>query len=281
MNNFALFLSTSDGYSDCWEPFFFLLKKYWPSFSGPIYITTEFKDFQYDGLNIIPLKVSKNHNISPQKQPTWSKRMRWALEMIPEETILFMQEDFFLKGYVDDNTFSKHLNFFNSHNEVKCLHLTDKGPNEMCDSDYPEYSYVLPNQTYRISCQIALWRKHELLFLMRNRETAWDFELFGSKRSAAANHLYLAVRKGVVKYGEKEIIPYLVTGIMKGKWIKETETLFKDNNINIDLSVRGFYSELSGCDNQLTNYQKMHRRYKNNINKIDVFFIKHILNWKK
>jgi hypothetical protein len=281
MNNFALFLSTSDGYSDCWDPFFYLLKKYWPSFSGPIYISTEFKDYQYDGLNVIPLKVSQKHHASPQKQPTWSKRMRWALEMIPEETILFMQEDFLLKDYVDIDTFNKHLNFFNTHKDVKCLHLTDCGPKELTDSEYPDYSYVIPKQPFRVSCQVALWKKQEILFLLRDRETAWDFEGYGSKRSAAANHLYLAVHKGMVKYDEKEIIPYLMTGIIKGKWNKGAKALFDKNNINVDLSIRGFYSEPNGCKKQVTRPQIIKMRYKSFINYIDMFFMKCLLFVKK
>lgn len=38
-------------------------------------------------------------------------------------------------------------------------------------------------------------------------------------------------------------MPYLFTGIIKGKWKSEVEFLFIKHNINIDLNQRGFVKD--------------------------------------
>jgi hypothetical protein len=42
---------------------------------------------------------------------------------------------------------------------------------------------------------------------------------------------------------KSEIIPYVFTGIVKGKWIKEVPALFEANGIVIDYSKRGFWDK--------------------------------------
>ena len=55
-SNFSILVNTTDSFSDCWNPFFKLFKKYWPNYGGKIYLNTEIKDFKYEGLNIICIK---------------------------------------------------------------------------------------------------------------------------------------------------------------------------------------------------------------------------------
>ncbi len=39
------------------------------------------------------------------------------------------------------------------------------------------------------------------------------------------------------------ILPNLFTGIIRGKWKKEVEELFKKNNIEVDFTKRGFFDD--------------------------------------
>jgi len=55
-----------------------------------------------------------------------------------------------------------------------------------------------------------------------------------------AKHNFYVVDNKLVKLNEFEIIPYIFTGIIQGKWYEEVIPLFEKNNIHIDYSKRGF-----------------------------------------
>ena len=59
MSSFSIFVSSSDNYSDIWDVFFDMFKKMWPEYNGQIYLQTQEKEYQHEGLNIICTKVGK------------------------------------------------------------------------------------------------------------------------------------------------------------------------------------------------------------------------------
>lgn len=83
-------------------------------------------------------------------------------------------------------------------------------------SEYERLNAVILKQRYRVSCQAALWRKQELLEIIREQESAWEFEEFGSQRSGIMGHKYLVVDKTWIRLDVFEIIPYIFTGIIQG-----------------------------------------------------------------
>lgn len=242
-SNYSLFLSTCDAYQDCWEPFFFLFKKYWPDFEGIIYMVTDNLTFQYEGLNIRCLNINTIKNIDPNTNLSWGKRMRWAMELIDSEIILFMQEDFFIKGKVDNKQINSFVDLMHNYSDIKCLHLTRPKIEDDSKSEFEHLFNMKLKQKYRADCQPALWRKKELYDVMADGDTPWQFEMFGSKRSARMSHRYLIVDKSWVKKGEYEIIPYVGTGIAKSQWEYDVIPVFEENGIEIDYSIRGFYDK--------------------------------------
>ena len=89
MKNYSILINTCDNFEVCWIPFFKLFKKFWPNYKGKIYLNTELKEYQHSGLNIISIK---NEKLGKK----WSQCLKYALEFIDEEYILYMQEDYFL-----------------------------------------------------------------------------------------------------------------------------------------------------------------------------------------
>lgn len=237
--HYSILINTCDKFEDCWDPFFKLMAKYWSDCKGKIFLNTEFKDYSYPNLSITAVKGCVNKQYKG-KFATWSQCLRWALDKIDTDIVLYMQEDYFLKAPVKNNVVEKYVRLMDENPEIKCLHLTDQASTATRKSDYEGLNIVDTKQRYRVSCQAALWRKEELLSLIRDYESAWEFEEFGSQRSSKINHLYLTVDRNVVKLNEYEIIPYIFTGIVQGKWIKECIKLFADNDIHVDFSKRGF-----------------------------------------
>lgn len=240
---YSILINTCDGFEDCWEPFFKLFSIYWPDCSCKIYLNTEYKDYSYPELNIISVKGCAVHKFPKYKRATWSQCFKWALESIETDIVLYLQEDYFLKDKVKNEIVDCFVELMIHDENIKCIHLTDQAVLSSGKSEYEHLDNVAIKQKYRVSCQAALWRKDELLELLRTRENAWNFEHFGSMRSSLLGHRYFVVDKYWVKLNEFEIVPYIFTGIVKGRWIREAKTLFDDNGIEMDFSKRGFVDE--------------------------------------
>lgn len=238
--SYSILINTCDKFEDCWDPFFKLLSIYWPDCKGKIYLNSEYKGYSYNGLKITPLKVCEKHQISRDKRTTWSQCLKWALEAIDSDVILYMQEDYFLKDKVKDEIVEEYVQLIHKNKNIQCIHLTDQSVKAYSKSEFKNLDEVEYKQRYRVSCQTALWRKQELLDLIREYENAWDFEEFGSMRSTIMQHDYYVVNRNYVKINQFEIIPYIFTGIVQGHWLDETVPLFEKHGIKMDFSMRGF-----------------------------------------
>jgi hypothetical protein len=277
-NFYSILINTCDKFDDCWDPFFKLFSIYWPDYKGRIYLNTEYKNYDYEGLHIIPLKVCQNNHVQKEERATWSQCLKWALEGIDSDIVLYMQEDYFLKDVVKNDIVEKYVELMYENPDIQCIHLTDQAVTAEDKSVFDHLNNVLYSQRYRVSCQAALWRKAELLNLIREYENAWEFEEFGSMRSAILKRDYYAVDKMYVRLNHFEIIPYIFTGIVQGRWYKETVPLFEKHGIKIDFSKRGFANDapskplVKRLKNRLNKIPKIIR------NKIELNFIKKNLN---
>jgi len=239
MDNFAILINTCDKFEDCWNPFFKLFSIYWPDYKGKIYLNTEYKNYSHADLNIISVKGCEikqdAHKI------TWSECLKRALESIDNDIVLYMQEDYFLKDIVKNDIVDKYAKMINDHKDIDCIHLTDQAViPEINSEEYDGLCSIALKQRYRVSCQAALWRKDVLLSHIRAFESAWQFEEFGSKRSSILKRKFYVVNNSWVKLNQFEIIPYIFTGIVQGRWYEEVVPLFKKHNIKIDYTIRGF-----------------------------------------
>lgn len=263
--NFAILINTTDSFDDCWIPFFILFKKYWHNYEGKLYLNTEIKQFSYLDLNIISIQNNINN---PKKSITWSDCLLRALDAVDYEIILYMQEDYFIKDHVKNDLVEKYVKLISDNSEIDCIHLTDQGVLNDIKCEFYEGLYnVIPNQRYLVSCQAALWRKKSLKSILRNYENAWQFEEFGSKRASKMGLNILGVDKNWIRLNEFEIIPYLFTGIIQGRWYEPVVELFKQNNILIDYSKRGFvkdslqYSFVKRLYNKLIRFRVVYKNW--------------------
>lgn len=262
---YSLLINTCDNFEDCWIPFFKLFSIYWPDFKGKIYLNTEYKEFSYPGLEIICTKVCLVNNVPKSKRATWSQCLKWALEQIDTDIVLYMQEDYFLKDSVKNDIIENFVSLINEKKDIDCIHLTDQAViAENLPSHYHNLYPVKLNQKYRISCQAALWKKDVLSLYIRTYENAWQFEEFGSKRARKLKHNFYVIDNKKFKINENEIIPYVFTGIIQGRWKDEVNSLFESNNISIDYHKRGFVSN--------NNNKNIRRKLADKLTYIYVYF---------
>jgi hypothetical protein len=236
--SFSILVNTTDSFEDCWIPFFSLFKKFWPGFDGVIYLNTETKNFSFAGLNIISVQNNLN---TPGDTPAWSECLVRALNSIPESIILYMHEDYFLHDFVKNDLINEFATLIST-NSIDCIHLTDQAtPGPFHKSYYKGLLEIDKKAPYRISTQAALWRRDVLKQYIREHESAWQFEHYATKRAWILKHNLFNVDTNTYRKDQNEIIPYILTGVIRGKWNKEVVNLFMSNDLIPDYPIRGFY----------------------------------------
>jgi hypothetical protein len=232
MNNCPIFISSADSYSDLWPIFFDMFKKYWPEYSGTIYLNTEEKIFSTAGLNIICTRVGKNKS--------FGITFRKGLDKIPSENVLFMMIDYIFMGKVRDNKIQEYYDSF-IEKDLDSLCLTYQQYPNVKLMEHPELLIVNPPAPYiMFSYQIAFWKKSVFYQMALPHEDPWTSEWFGTQR-AEKMHIKLAS----ISDETFNPIPYHLAGCLhKGKWLIEAIEHLNDLNYDVNFDKRGYFQEL-------------------------------------
>jgi hypothetical protein len=128
---------------------------------------------------------------------------------------------------------------------MDCLHLTDQStPGPFRKSYFSPLAWeILKGADYRISTQAAFWKKDSLMKIIELEKSAWEFENTANKSIEKQPSKIFCVSREIVQKNKFEVLPYIFTGIIKGKWNKEVKLLFKENNIEMNYKYRGVYHE--------------------------------------
>jgi len=233
----AILVNSSDGFRDCWYPFFHLLETHWPSCRFPLYLNVEEATYEHPSLKVRCL----NHPRLPSGENVpWSDRLIDSLQAIPERYVMYMQEDYFLDAPVRDDLVEDCLRIV-AEEGVGCVHLTGFGSRGGTKTAERPYLVDVPRIShYRMSTQAAIWDKDVLLSCVRRRETVWETEILGTIRAWSR---YAAIR--TIDRQRLEGLPimsYTGTGIIRGKWHPEMVPLFAKHEIPMDFERRGLYS---------------------------------------
>ena len=173
MNSYSILINTCDAFEDCWEPFFRLWSLYWPGCPAPVYLNTEYKTYSGPEKGVVSLKSCAGRNIPVRRRATWSQCLKWALEALETDTVLYMQEDYFLTGPVDGEAVERYAALMRAHPEIPCIQLTPEGIPAREPSRYEGLFTSDPDYPWYACCQGALWNRKALLSLLREAESAW------------------------------------------------------------------------------------------------------------
>lgn len=235
-NRLSILVTSCDSYDDAWEPFFKLFKIMWPTCDFPIYLNTESKTFEMDGLEITALHPDA---LTDKKgQPiSWSKRLTDAVRQIDSDYILFFLEDFFLMSPVREDVVPRCIDYMEEHPDVGIIDFYSEPHDETIVMD--EFSYTDRTFDYAINAMAAIWRKSFLLEIIRD-ENPWDFEFFATRRWWKTDWKILTHRDDCPPVFDYKIKPDLGYGIFQGKWLRKNPELFEKYGIHVDFEKRGF-----------------------------------------
>lgn len=131
--------------------------------------------------------ADKNFKVLPSPGALWTDRLRAALQAIPEEYILYFQEDMWPNRTLSVAQWTGLFNLF-SGLSMNVLRMEAAGPLYTLNpfglyyGDWPIYRLDDSTSNYLLSCQPSFWRKQFLLDNLKHSEEAWDFEIKGTER---------------------------------------------------------------------------------------------------
>jgi hypothetical protein len=238
MSDLTILVNTSDGFEDCWAPFFQLFATYWPGCQYPVVLNTETKAPSFAGLPVRSSQVGLN----AARRMTWSECLAACLDAIDTPYVLYLQEDYFLEAPVQQAYIETLLDEMRADRAdvIRLMECGGSGP--WSPSPNPLLWEVAQNARYRIALQAALWRKSILRGHLRLHESPWQLEVFGSARARRVKDRVLCVNRDRFHGEGKEVFPYVPTGVVSGRWERRVvEPLFARHGIYVDFTRRGFH----------------------------------------
>lgn len=224
----CILVSSCDAYSDTWNPFFTLFKRYWPDCPFSIYVYSEKKSFNFSGVKKIFIG----------KEIGWGDALLKSLDIIKcnesFENVLLMLDDFLLFKQTNTElikTAVMHLEGMKG----QYLRLIPKPPPNISFKNDPLFGKISPGTPYRLSLQASIWNINALADLTCSTDTPWDLELIGSQRSKKYDGFYSSYTP----------ILHYINGIERSLWTKEAIELFKNENITIDVNSRGLCNNIT------------------------------------
>jgi len=182
MSEIALIVHACDRYQLLYQGFEYFFRRNWPFEEIQIkyYFFTEEADYHSD--LFVNIKTGKGE---------WSDRLLSGLNQIPEEYIIYFQEDMWLSRPVSPETINKIFTFTFD----KGINLFKLSSNDIYSTtstgnyiDGLSVSVLNNNQSqYLMSHQVSIWKKSFLAEQLQYHEHPWRNEREGTKRLRALN----------------------------------------------------------------------------------------------
>ena len=233
---YSIFVNSTDSFEDTWGPFYHLLHDYWPQ-AEQVTMNTERKTFSHADVAVTCTRIAR----AGEQLVPWGECMLRALDHIPTELFVYLQDDFFLYGNVKTDVVDEAARLMSAE-DLDCLRLMEcggAGPWE--PTPYPWLWSVSRNAKYRISLQAALWTKAGMRKYLRSHESPWEMEAWGSRRASRIAGRIWCVSRDVYGDADPQVVPYVPTGIVQGKWKRDAvEKLFEQHGIEVEYAARGW-----------------------------------------
>lgn len=215
-----ILVCSCDKDEDIFYPFHYCIEKYWKEHPEIIYTTETIKNSYYK-------TICKNY---PLEQ--WTKRIRETLKKIPDNEILLMIDDIFIRNKVD----TKRIDYARSNlkGNIACFNFEKVfNPNDL-ESRLDGWKIRQKGSEYELSLMCGLWNKEKLIKILENDSDPWTVEY---KQDTKGYDYLINSEDYIIDWGYKT---FQRVGLVKGKWSRECKDFFDKEGIKIDYDKRGF-----------------------------------------
>lgn len=229
--DYSVIIMSCDSYSDIWDPMIYSFDKFWPECPFPIYLCSETKKFEHPRIR----------NIQVHERMGWSEMLIAVLKQLTTKNIIYLQEDYILKGNTNNEALLNILEFYENRNAAYLRLIPYPPPRQIIDENL-NIGKLEKGSQYRTSLQAAVWDRMVLLDLLDSSENGWQFEKNSVERSGLLDRPFFSVglnsdepNKNLHRYP----LDYYSTAILQGKWQKEGVKMLRKAGIPINTSKRG------------------------------------------
>lgn len=217
----SILIPSCDKYSDLWPPFFNMFWRNWRDCPYPVYLGSNKEAFEHP-------KV-ENILVGPDKD--WTSGVRKMVETLDSEYVLIMLEDFFIRKPVDTKRVVFYVNLLKElGGDLLRLRPPIYRPFLRVNGCF-HLAQFMKGAPYIVSLQPTVWKKVRLLSIMRDGESAWEFELKGTRRCNREFGKYFTLRKDCP-------IEWKTHVVERGKWFLTEARRFRKSGIGCDFSRR-------------------------------------------
>nr|WP_294810988.1 hypothetical protein [uncultured Sphingomonas sp.] len=206
----AFMVVSCDKYADLWDPFFHCLRKYWPDCPYSIYLLTNHKSYDAEGVTVV--------NIGDDR--SYSDNLRAALSQISEPWVILWLEDVFISEPVDTRRLQAMIEEAQSV-PVGYLKLSPDLPLSYDNSSGQGIGPLPKGVRYRSAIGLSLYNVETLRKLLTPDASAWDLD-----KSTISNELEEPFYALTGKAARRPPIVW-VNGVIKGQWNWPAITLLK------------------------------------------------------
>ena len=215
-NRLAVLVVSCDNYSDLWKPFFSLFWLFWSDCPFDVYLLSN---------NTNPA-IPQVKSLLVGDDISWSNSLQKGLSLLKEDYVLLFLDDLFLLEPVKTKEVLEVFSWAveSDINYVRMNPMRNK-PDESLDESI---GILSKGAIYRTSTVVSVWKKNVLLDLLKDGESAWDFEVYGSIRSDKYDRFYASWKDYFT----------ITNAVIKGKWQKSAVRELKSLSVEIDLTSR-------------------------------------------
>ncbi len=267
----TIIVCSCDRYDDLWYPYFEIFKNQWKNCKYPIVLNTESKTYAHEGLKIKCLNLYKEG-----EQVPWSDRMIETLKHIDTEYVLITLDDHFLISPVDNAKFEEAFDIIKKHKRISALSFIAFVPADKKTKWHGNFGLWKMNEFFRINLDTAIWRKKALERNLRKGEDAWEFETKGTERALWDFTEYYRYKQNAEPILDISFHLRRGYGLIRGKWCWHNPELFKQFNIPMDFSIRGYmdYDECIGyVENENGTNAEFNKTVLHKGNRFKAFFV--------
>ena len=224
----ALIVSSCDAFFDAWRPFHAFWEKFWGDCPLDVFLLT----------NELEVRSPRLRSIAVGEDRGWSSNLLRALEQIAHPYLLYFQEDYFLTAPPKRAQLTADFAEVMAA-EADSLCFRSRSKFDAAFQPLNERYGIVPRESDgRTRCQVTLWKRSALQSILREGETAWNFEARGSARTRDMQ---------ILSYCHRENAPihYLMSAISRGLWMPEAIALCRQHDVSIDPFFRPIFSPRS------------------------------------
>lgn len=134
----------------------------------------------------------------------WTKDVANFLGGLTDETIIFGLDDYLISGPADMERYQKLLDVMMIESSVICARLCQSALYKTyeCEDIGDEIIRLTDMAEYSATTQYCIWRREDLIRLLEQCDTPWDFELRGSRLLNESGKKVIGMRDAIIPYSD-------------------------------------------------------------------------------